>query len=408
MSLWRLETLWALFPLYWCRDTEDHWWFASEIKALPLEDVGEVYELGPGECFIIKSGKPHFSHYSTPWHVIAAGVSRDPGLLRAQLKAAVKSHLMSQVPYAVLLSGGLDSSIIALLTREIRLEEGIITPFSTFSIGMVTSPDLCAAEVMANFLQSDHCPVTFTFDEGFAAIPKVIWHLETFDTTTIRASTPMLILAGVISRLGYKMVLSGEGSDELFGGYLYFRKAPNVQAFQEEILRKVGSLHQFDLKRANKSMMAYGVECRPPFLDTDFVTYALCLDPALKMGVPEKRMLREAFPDLPESIRMRTKEQFSDGVGYGWIDGIKRKALELYPDWSERAAKYTVSTPRSAEEYLYRTIFEEYYPGKAGLVPWGPSIACSSPQAATWEGLRPPQMPYDPSGRAMVDHQASW
>ncbi len=331
------------------------------------------------------------------------------------MEDAVHRQLMSDVPYGVLLSGGLDSSIISAITKKYaanRIEEGDkqqawYPQLHSFAVGLIGSPDLAAAQKVANHIGSIHHEINFTVQEGLDAIRDVIYHLETYDVTTIRASTPMYLLARVIKSMGIKMVLSGEGADEIFGGYLYFHKAPNAKAFHEETVRKLGKLHLYDCLRANKSLAAWGIEGRVPFLDKEFMDIAMQLNPKDKMagnGKIEKWILRKTFEDyLPESIAWRQKEQFSDGVGYSWIDTLKAVANEQVSDEQLVNAKFRfpIHPPMSKEEYRYRAIFSELFPSDsaATCVPSVKSVACSTPEALAWDASF--QNANDPSGRAV-------
>jgi asparagine synthase (glutamine-hydrolysing) len=335
--------------------------------------------------------------------------------LREALESAVHRQLMSDVPYGVLLSGGLDSSITSAIAKKyaaMRVETGDQQPawwpqLHSFAIGLDGSPDLIAARKAADWIGTVHHEIHYTIQEGLDAIRDVIYHLETYDVTTIRASTPMYLLARVIRSMGIKMVLTGEGADEIFGGYLYFHKAPNAEEFHKETVRKLSRLHLYDCLRANKSLAAWGVEGRVPFLDKEFMDVAMRLNPADKMagnGKIEKWILRKAFEDyLPESIAWRQKEQFSDGVGYGWIDTLKQIASQQVSDEMLGNAKFRfpVNTPLSKEEYVYRTIFAEHFPSDtaAACVPSVPSIACSTGEALAWDASFRGNA--DPSGRAV-------
>jgi len=335
--------------------------------------------------------------------------------LRKGLEEAVQRQLMSDVPYGVLLSGGLDSSIISAIAKKysaMRIESGgteqaWYPQLHSFAVGLEGSPDLAAARKAADHIGSIHHEINFTIQEGLDAIRDVIYHLETYDVTTVRASTPMYLLGRVIKSMGIKMVLSGEGADEIFGGYLYFHKAPDAQSFHEETVRKLGKLHLYDCLRANKSLMAWGIEGRVPFLDKEFMDIAMRLNPADKMAGKdkmEKWILRKTFEDyLPESIAWRQKEQFSDGVGYSWIDVLKATAQELVTDDMLANAKYRfpVHPPMSKEEYHYRSIFSELFPSDsaAQCVPSVKSVACSTPEALAWDAAF--QNMNDPSGRAV-------
>ena len=330
---------------------------------------------------------------------------------------------MSDVPYGVLLSGGLDSSVIAAITKKFASkrietddqEDAWYPQLHSFAVGLKGAPDLVAAQKAAEHIGTIHHEINFTIQEGLDAIRDVIYHLETYDVTTVRASTPMYLLARVIKSMGIKMVLSGEGSDELFGGYLYFHKAPNAQEFHEETVRKLKKLYLYDCLRANKSLAAWGVEGRVPFLDKEFMDIAMRINPSDKMirdGRMEKWVVRKAFEDyLPESIAWRQKEQFSDGVGYSWIDTLKEQAESKVSDQEFAAAseRFPVNTPKNKEEFLYRTIFESHFPSAAAAatVPSVKSVACSTPEALAWDASF--QNLNDPSGRAVASvHQESY
>ncbi len=395
-------------------------WFAFEAvenhASLPQENTPSSVEASPSPGVPIKESSsplPHHHHGTEgPQEHLSTMMHR----LRQALEAAVHRQLMSDVPYGVLLSGGLDSSVISAIARKyaaLRIETNDSQPawwpqLHSFAIGLEGSPDLAAARRAADHIGTVHHEIHYTIEEGLDALRDVIYHLETFDVTTVRASTPMYLLARVIRSMGIKMVLSGEGADEIFGGYLYFHKAPNAQAFHEETVRKISRLHLYDCLRANKSLAAWGVEGRVPFLDREFLDVAMGLDPAVKMagnGHMEKWILRKAFEDLlPESITWRQKEQFSDGVGYGWIDTLKKTAAEMVTDEMMASARYRfpVNTPQSKEEYHYRTIFSEFFPGDqaAACVPSVPSIACSTGEALAWD--RSFRENADPSGRAVA------
>jgi len=340
--------------------------------------------------------------------------------VRNGLETAVKAQLMSDVPYGVLLSGGLDSSIIAAITQKFskkRVEsdskESAWWPqLHSFAIGLEGSPDLIAAQKAADYIGTVHHEVHFTIQEALDALPDVIYHIETYDITTVRASTPMYLLARVIKSMGIKMVLSGEGSDELFGGYLYFHKAPNAKEFHEELVRKMSKLHLYDCLRANKSLMAWGVEGRVPFLDKDFIDIAMSLNPSDKMSIRlpdgkqriEKWILRKAFEDLlPESICWRQKEQFSDGVGYNWIDTLKKMTEEKVSDqeFARRENRFPVNPPKTKEEYYYREIYSRLFPSDsaAKCVPHEAGVACSTAKALEWDAAW--KNMDEPSGRAI-------
>jgi len=402
-------------PLYWGHDTQGRLCVASEMKAL-VGVCADVATFPPGHVYDSADGELR-RYYHKPWrdyehtrgHEIVAPA------LRQAFEQAVHRQLMTDVPYGVLLSGGLDSSLVAACAAQFarhRIEEGDRTEawwprLHSFAIGLDGSPDLAAAQIAADALGTVHHGFVYTFWEGLDALPEVIRHIETYDVTTIRAATPMYLLARRIKAMGVKMVLSGEGSDELFGGYLYFHKAPSAEAFHEETVRKLDALHSYDCLRANKAMMAWGVEARVPFLDIEFIDVAMGMDAQHKMagqGRIEKAVLREAFEGaLPDSILWRQKEQFSDGVGYGWIDGLKAHAEQAISDreFAAAAARYPFNTPATKEAYFYRRIFEQHFPGEAcaATVPGGKSIACSSTAALAWDPAFANAA--DPSGRAV-------
>jgi asparagine synthase (glutamine-hydrolysing) len=409
-------------PLYWGHDRNGLLWVASEMKAL-FEMCPDVAPFPPGHFFSTDEQEPT-QYYKRPWRAYAAtqGVAVSAHELRGAFERAVQRQLMSDVPYGVLLSGGLDSSLVAAcaarFARSETMEDGYSAawrpPLHSFAIGLEGSPDLAAAEVAASAVGTVHHGFRFTFDEGLDALPEVIRHIETYDVTTIRASTPMYLLARRIKAMGVKMVLSGEGADEIFGGYLYFHKAPSAQEFHNETVRKLDALHLYDCLRANKSMMAWGVEPRVPFLDREFLDVAMSMDATAKMtggNRMEKAVLREAFEGyLPDSILWRQKEQFSDGVGYGWIDGLKAYAASQVSDrdFARAAARFPINPPQSKEAYFYRRIFEQHFPDSAcaKTVPGGKSIACSSPAAIAWDAGFAAAA--DPSGRAVAGiHHAS-
>ncbi|HIC8645019.1 asparagine synthase B [Elizabethkingia meningoseptica] len=413
----------GIIPLYRGWDAHGNFYVASELKA--LEGIcNKIEEFKPGHLLYSEDGEEYQQWYARDWESFDA-VKDNPtaiAALRKGLEDAVHRQLMSDVPYGVLLSGGLDSTIIAAITAKFaskRIESGDTQEawyprLHSFAVGLEGSPDLAAARKAADHISSVHHEIKYTIQEGLDAIRDVIYHLETYDVTTIRASTPMYLLARVIKSMGIKMVLSGEGSDELFGGYLYFHKAPNAQAFHEENVRKLGKLHLYDCLRANKSLMAWGIEGRVPFLDKEFMDIAMTINPQDKMVTPErmeKWVLRKAFEDiLPESIAWRQKEQFSDGVGYGWIDTLKQIAEDEVSDEMMANAKYRfpINTPMSKEEYRYRSIFSELFPsdGAAQTVPSVPSVACSTPVALEWDEAF--KKMNDPSGRAVKVHEVSY
>lgn len=409
-------------PLYWGHDRDGRLCVASEMKALS-DTCADVAQFPPGHYYDSAAGEL-VRYYVKPWRDYDAtqGVEVGKQELREAFERAVHRQLMSDVPYGVLLSGGLDSSLVAAVAARYarrRIEEDDQSEawwprLHSFAIGLQGSPDLAAAEIAAEALGTVHHGFTYTFEEGLDALPEVIRHIETYDVTTIRASTPMFLLARRIKAMGVKMVLSGEGSDEVFGGYLYFHKAPNAREFHEETVRKLDALYNYDCLRANKSMMAWGVEPRVPFLDVEFLDVAMRMDAQSKMaggGRIEKAILREAFEGyLPDSILWRQKEQFSDGVGYGWIDGLKAHAQAQISDrvFAAATSRFPVNPPQTKEGYLYRHIFEQYFPSAAcaETVPGGKSIACSSPAAIAWDAAFANAA--DPSGRAVAGvHQAA-
>lgn len=406
----------GIVPLYMGWDEEGEFYVASELKA--LEGVCTKIELfPPGHYLYSKDGDGPKKWYHRDWtgynNVKNNGSSIEE--LHDALEAAVKRQLMSDVPYGVLLSGGLDSSITSALAKkfsEKRIEENDETGawwprLHSFAVGLEDSPDLEAAKKAAAHIGTIHHEVHFTVQEGLDAIRDVIYHLETYDVTTVRASTPMYLMARMIKSMGIKMVLSGEGSDELFGGYLYFHKAPSPEEFHKETVRKLGKLHQYDCLRANKSLAAWGIEGRVPFLDKEFIDVAMCLNPKDKMIAGErieKWILRKAFEKyLPESIVWRQKEQFSDGVGYGWIDALKEIVEKEIKDGQLANAhfKFPVQPPKSKEEFYYRSIFAENFPSDTATLSV-PSVACSTPEALAWDDSF--KNMNDPSGRAVGVH----
>ena len=406
----------GVIPLYIGRDADGTVYVASELKA--LEGFCEEYEpFLPGHYWWSGDGRM-VRWYNRDWfdYDSVKDNEADVAELREALVGAVKRQLMSDVPYGVLLSGGLDSSItsaIAARFAQNRIEddgrsEAWWPRLHSFAVGLKGAPDLIKAKEMADFLGTVHHEVNYTVQEGLDAIRDVIYHIETYDVTTVRASTPMYLLARVIKSMGIKMVLSGEGSDEIFGGYLYFHKAPSAKDFHEETVRKIGKLYEYDCLRANKALAAWGVEGRVPFLDKEFMDVAMRLNPSAKMcsgAVVEKKILREAFEDyLLPSVAWRQKEQFSDGVGYSWIDSLKAVAESTISDEQMAAAaeRFPVNPPRNKEEYCYRTIFEEHFPSRSAAlsVPSVPSVACSSAVALEWDAAF--RNMNDPSGRAVA------
>ena len=405
----------GIIPLYVGRRADGSIAVASEMKAL-LRVCDQVEAFPPGHYQTSRDAAP-VRYWTRDWFDFDAVADRDvdPKEVHDALADSVHAHLMTDVPYGVLLSGGLDSSVIGALAAGFagkRIESGDRESawwprLHSFAIGLSGSPDLAAAARAAEGIGTVHHGFEFTVQEGLDALRDVIWHIESFDTTTVRASTPMYLMARRIRATGVKMVLSGEGSDEIFGGYLYFHKAPSPRAFHEELVRKLQLLHLYDCLRANKSMAAWGIEARVPFLDTRFLDAAMRVPARHKMVQPggiEKRIVREAFTGmLPEPILWRQKEQFSDGVGYSWIDSLKAyaEARVTDADLAGAAERFPVGTPATKESFLYRSIFDELFPGSwaARTVPSGPSVACSSPAAIAWDPSFAANA--DPSGRAV-------
>jgi asparagine synthase (glutamine-hydrolysing) len=406
----------GIIPLYIGWDAVGMFYVASELKA--LEGVcTKIEAFPPGHYIYSKAGVEPIRWYNREWKdfdAVKDNVS-DIAVLRKALEDAVHRQLMSDVPYGVLLSGGLDSSIISAIAKKYastRVENGNTSEawwpqLHSFAVGLENAPDLIAARKVADHIGTIHHEIHYTIQEGVDAVRDVIYFLETYDVTTVRASTPMYLLSRVIKSMGIKMVLSGEGADEIFGGYLYFHKAPNAREFHEETVRKLEKLYLYDCLRANKSLAAWGVEGRVPFLDKEFMDVAMRLNPEDKMaknGKMEKWIIRKAFEDmLPESIVWRQKEQFSDGVGDGWIDSLKQIALDKVSDEDmlNSAERFPLNPPMNKEEYHYRSIFEEHFPSEtaASTVPSVPSVACSTPAALEWDESF--KKMNDPSGRAV-------
>ena len=416
----------GIVPLYLGHDAHGNLFVASELKALaPV--CRDAREFPPGHYLLSDEGTEPVRYYRPGWREFAAvaGGTRDRGAVRSALESAVRSHMMSDVPYGVLLSGGLDSSLIAAIAKKYaarRVEddersEAWWPQLHSFAVGLQGAPDLAAARKVADHIGTVHHEFHFTIQEGIDALSDVVFHLETYDVTTIRAATPMYLMARRIRAMGIKMVLSGEGSDELFGGYLYFHKAPSAEALHAETVRKLDALHLYDCLRANKAMAAWGVEARVPFLDRGFIDAAMQLDPEVKLsGAPrgriEKQFLREAFAGyLPDEVLWRQKEQFSDGVGYAWIDSLKVHAASKVSEQELANARFRFpyNTPLTQEAYFYRTLFEQHFPQDwaARCVPGGPSVACSTAAALDWDpSLRGI---LDPSGRAVRSvHQQAY
>ena len=407
----------GIIPLYMGWDENGTFYVASELKA--LEGVCTKIELFPPGHYLHSSDGELKRWHDRDWKDYDAVKDNKTDIkkLRTALEEAVHRQLMSDVPYGVLLSGGLDSSITSAIAKkyaEKRIESddkdaAWYPQLHSFAIGLEGSPDLAAARKVADHLDTIHHEIKFTIQEGIDALKDVIYHLETYDITTIRASTPMYLLARAIKAMGIKMVLSGEGADEIFGGYLYFHKAPSAKDFHEETVRKLDKLHMYDCLRANKSLAAWGIEGRVPFLDKEFMDVAMSINPQDKMingERMEKWVLRKAFEDmLPESVAWRQKEQFSDGVGYSWIDNLKEMVEKEISDEQLANAhyKFPIQPPTSKEEFYYRSIFTEHFPSDAAAwsVPSVPSVACSTPIALEWDESF--KNMNDPSGRAVAN-----
>ena len=413
----------GIIPLYVGWDEHGNFFVASELKAL-CHTCNRVEIFPPGHFLDSADGEIK-SYCQRDWQDFQSVKENESDLneLRAGLEASVKSHLMCDVPYGVLLSGGLDSSVISAIANKFahrRVEDNEKSAawwprLHSFAIGLEGSPDLAAAQKVADRIGTVHHSLKFTIQQGLDALSDVVYHLETYDVTSIRASTPMYLMARKIKAMGIKMVLSGEGADEIFGGYLYFHKAPNAQEFHEETVRKLKALHLYDCNRANKAMAAWGVETRVPFLDKDFLNIAMRLNPKDKMctnGRIEKHILRECFEHyLPESVAWRQKEQFSDGVGYSWIDTLKQTAEEQISDQQIENAqfKFPVNTPDTKEAYMYRELFEEHFGRNESVlrtVPFEKSVACSTAKALEWDAAF--QALNEPSGRAVGVHEKAY
>ncbi len=406
----------GIIPLYMGWDQNGTFYVASELKA--LEGTCTKIELFPPGHYLHSSDGELKKWYSRDWMEYDAVKENETSIqeIKEALEAAVHRQLMSDVPYGVLLSGGLDSSVTSAIAKKYaqkRVESDDTTEawwpqLHSFSVGLEGSPDLAAAQKVADHIGTVHHEIKFTIQEGLDAIRDVIYNLETYDITTIRASTPMYLMARVIKSMGIKMVLSGEGADELFGGYLYFHKAPNPKEFHEETVRKLDKLHMYDCLRANKSLAAWGIEGRVPFLDKEFMDVAMRINPKDKMingERMEKWVVRKAFEDmLPESVAWRQKEQFSDGVGYSWIDTLKEVVAAEVSDEQLANAKFRfpLQTPTAKEEFYYRSIFEQHFPSDAAAlcVPQEPSVACSTKIALEWDEAF--KNMNDPSGRAVA------
>ena len=406
----------GVIPLYIGYDGDGKVYVASELKA--LEGQCERYEPFLPGCYYWSRTPGVRRYYVRDWmnygNVKDNNASVDD--IQKALEDAVRHQLMSDVPYGVLLSGGLDSSVISAIAQKYaphRIEDDSRSPaywprLHSFAVGLKGAPDLEKARMVAEHIGTVHHEINYTIQEGLDAIRDVIYYTETYDVTTVRASTPMYLLARVIKSMGIKMVLSGEGADEIFGGYLYFHKAPTAEEFHDETVRKLGKLHLYDCLRANKSLSAWGVEGRVPFLDKEFLDVAMRLNPAAKMCPGreiEKRIVREAFASmLPEAVAWRQKEQFSDGVGYSWIDTLKEMTAAQVTDeqMAHAAERFPVNTPLCKEEYYYRSIFAEYFPSESAArsVPQEASVACSTAIAREWDEAF--KQLNDPSGRAVA------
>ncbi len=406
----------GVIPLYMGHDSDGLVYVASELKA--LEGQCDSYEeFLPGHYYSSKEGCMK-RYYTRDWmdYDNVKGNSASVASIHDGLEDAVKRQLMSDVPYGVLLSGGLDSSVISAVAQKFaqnRIENDGKTEawwprLHSFAVGLKGAPDLAKARLVAEHIGTVHHEINYTIEEGLDALRDVIYFIETYDVTTVRASTPMYLLARVIKSMGIKMVLSGEGADEIFGGYLYFHKAPDARAFHEETVRKLSKLHLYDCLRANKSLSAWGVEGRVPFLDKEFLDVAMRTNPEAKMcpgNTVEKKIVREAFADmLPDEVAWRQKEQFSDGVGYSWIDTLKKITSERVTDeqMAHAAERFPINPPRNKEEYFYRSIFAEHFPSEsaARTVPSVPSVACSTAEALAWDASF--KNMNDPSGRAVA------
>ena len=405
----------GVIPLYIGYDADGKVYVASELKA--LEGQCDHYEpFLPGHYYWSGEGKMH-RYYHRDWMDYDQVKDNKASVtaIHDGLEAAVRRQLMSDVPYGVLLSGGLDSSIISAVAEkyaDMRIEDDSKTKaywprLHSFAVGLKGAPDLAKARLVADHIGTVHHEINYTIQEGLDAIRDVIYFIETYDVTTVRASTPMYLLARVIKSMGIKMVLSGEGADEIFGGYLYFHKAPDARAFHEETVRKLSKLYLYDCLRANKSLAAWGVEGRVPFLDKEFLDIAMRTNPEAKLCpgmMMEKKILRQAFADmLPDEVAWRQKEQFSDGVGYSWIDTLKAVTAAAVTDeqMANAAERFPINTPQNKEEYYYRSIFAEHFPSDSAArsVPSVPSVACSTAEALAWD--RSFQHLNDPSGRAV-------
>lgn len=407
----------GIIPLYIGWDQNGTFYVASELKA--LEGTCTKIELFPPGHYMSSKDGEFVKWWNRDWTEYEAVKDNETSIAKVKeaLEAAVKRQLMSDVPYGVLLSGGLDSSVTSAIAKKYaqkRIESDGVSDawypqLHSFSVGLEGSPDLAAAQKVADHIGTVHHEIKFTIQEGLDAIRDVIYNIETYDITTIRSSTPMYLMARVIKSMGIKMVLSGEGADEIFGGYLYFHKAPDAKEFHDETVRKLDKLHMYDCLRANKSLAAWGIEGRVPFLDKEFIDVAMSINPQDKMingERMEKWVVRKAFEDmLPESVAWRQKEQFSDGVGYSWIDTLKDLVEKEVTDEQMENAKYRfpIQTPQNKEEFYYRAIFEEHFPSDTAAysVPQEPSVACSTKIALEWDEAF--KNMNEPSGRAIAN-----
>tara|TARA_B110000208_G_C11774950_1_gene431662 strand:- start:259 stop:1905 length:1647 start_codon:yes stop_codon:yes gene_type:complete len=408
----------GIIPLYKSYDELGNMYFSSELKAIDHCTNIKIYP--PGVVTRYSNEKElEYNYYTENWFTdntfspnYRINTPERYLELRNKFIDAVESHMMADIKYGVLLSGGLDSSLVASIVKRKMMRDGSPGNLNTFSIGLKGSPDLIAAEKVAEFLGTNHYGFTYTIEEGLSAMRDVIYHTETYDTTTIRASTPMYLLSRRIKSLGFKMVLSGEGADEMFGGYLYFHKAPNVKEFQKELVLKMKKLHFYDNLRANKSMLAWGIETRVPFQDRDMIDFTMNIDAEDKMCSDkiQKYIIRKAFDDkdnpyLPDEILWRQKEQFSDGVGYGWIDSLKSLGEEKVSEYQMNLVDkiYPINTPNTKEEFMYRQIYESLFSKQTiEVVNFEKSIACSTASALNWDKLQ--NQNYDPSGLCIDDH----
>lgn len=400
----------GIIPLYIGEDADGNLWIASEMKCM-IEFCSKIKNFPPGHYIMGNLGENLSPQrfYSRSWQ---QEIPREPvkmNVLQESLVAAVRSHLQCEVPFGALLSGGVDSSLIASIATKIMREGDPNYKLRTFSVGMKGSPDFKHARMVADYINSDHTEVCFNVDDCLDGVRDLIYHLESYDIATVRCSLPMFYLARYVKSSGIKMILSGEGADEIFGGYLYFFKAPNYEEFHREMVTRVDQLHVSDILRANKVTMSKGLELRVPFLDTNFVDYVMSIRPEDKIPGPlncydgvlskriEKFILRKAFTNnyLPPEVLWRQKEQFSDGVGYDLIEALPRFAAKRVSDaeFAEASMRFPINTPKTKEAFYYRCIFEEQFPGKLPALTvekWAPRLDWGCPE--------------DPSGRAQEAH----